>query len=413
MTRGMTVVLSVLLVAAGARLQADGPRTFGEDLAFLQAHCNVVLLQSGDARVAVTPDFQGRVMTSTYGGDAGPSFGWLNYDLIAEGIIPFERRAGRLEAHIHVFGGEDRFWLGPEGGQFALFFKPGDPFEFRHWRTPAELDTEPFELVGADDRSAAFRRDMTLTNASGTRFDLRVDRVIRLIDPADTAELFGIALSPELRWVAYESDNTITNTGEAAWTQETGLLSIWILSMYKPSPATTMVIPYRRGPESELGPKVNDAYFGRIPPEHLRLADGVIYFKGDGTRRGKIGVTAERSRGIAGSFDPGRPSLTLVTYNAQPAPHGFVNSMWEHQAEPFVGDVINAYNDGPPEPGAAPLGPFYELETSSPAAALLPGRTMRHIHRTLHVSGPIDALDRIAREALGVGIEHIANAWDH
>ena len=32
---------------------------------------------------------------------------------------------------MNVFGGEDRFWLGPEGGQFALYFKAGDPFDLR------------------------------------------------------------------------------------------------------------------------------------------------------------------------------------------------------------------------------------------------------------------------------------------
>ena len=37
---------------------------------------------------------------------------------------------------MNVFGGEDRFWLGPEGGQFALYFKPGDPFDLDHWQVP-------------------------------------------------------------------------------------------------------------------------------------------------------------------------------------------------------------------------------------------------------------------------------------
>ena len=46
--------------------------------------------------------------------------------------------------------------------------------------------------------------------------------------------------------------------------------------------------------------------------------------------------------------------------------------MWEMQREPFKGDVINSYNDGPPAPGKPPLGPFYELETSSPALSLRP-----------------------------------------
>lgn len=38
--------------------------------------------------------------------------------------------------------------------------------------------------------------------------------------------------------------------------------------------------------------------------------------------------------------------------------------------------------------GLDPLGPFYELETSSPAAALNPGESLRHIQRTIHIKGP-------------------------
>ena len=83
-----------------------------------------------------------------------------------------------------------------------------------------------------------------------------------------------------------------------------------------------------------------------------------------------------------------------------------MNSMWEMQEEPFNGDVINAYNDGSPAPGEPPLGPFYELETSSPAAALKPGETMTHIQQTLHLKGS-EALDPIAKRLLGVHLDQI------
>ena len=63
----------------------------------------------------------------------------------------------------------------------------------------------------------------------------------------------------------------------------------------------------------------------------------------------------------------------------------YVYSMWELQDEPFKGDVVISYNDGPPSPGAKPLGPFYELESSSPVLALKPGESAKHIHRTLHL----------------------------
>jgi hypothetical protein len=82
--------------------------------------------------------------------------------------------------------------------------------------------------------------------------------------------------------------------------------------------------------------------------------------------------------------------------------------MWEQQARPFAGDVVNAYNDGPTEPGKPSLGGFYELETSSPAAALAPGASIEHVHTTLHVvgdPGSAASLAAFAQRVLGVPIE--------
>ena len=109
-------ILSLLLVAGCSKpMQQIKTTTFQQDLEFLQEHTNVVVLSdaSGRAQVAVVPAYQGRVMTSTADGEDGLSFGWLNRELIA---------SGRKLAHINVYGGEDRFWMGPEGGQFAIFF---------------------------------------------------------------------------------------------------------------------------------------------------------------------------------------------------------------------------------------------------------------------------------------------------
>jgi hypothetical protein len=85
--------------------------------------------------------------------------------------------------------------------------------------------------------------------------------------------------------------------------------------------------------------------------------------------------------------------------------------MWETQREPYKGDVINSYNDGPPAPGKPPLGPFYELETSSPALDLSPGQRYTHVHRTFHLVGPEGDLDRIARAIFKIGLAELTNAF--
>ena len=108
----------------------EGDRTFGQDVEFLSRHTETTVLQneSGTALVAVAPAYQARVMTSSATGEGGLSFGWINYDHIG---------SGEIAQQINVYGGEERFWLGPEGGQFSIFFKPGAKFEFSEWATPA------------------------------------------------------------------------------------------------------------------------------------------------------------------------------------------------------------------------------------------------------------------------------------
>ncbi len=102
--------------------------------------------------------------------------------------------------------------------------------------------------------------------------------------------------------------------------------------------------------------------------------------------------------------------LTLAQFTLPAGPAPYVNSMWEIQKNPYAGDVVNSYNDGPPSPGAKPLGPFYEIESSSPAAALAPAASLEHVHRTLHLSGSKEALDAIARATLGVSLSEITSA---
>ena len=378
-----------------------GP-TFAEDIAFLKEHTDVVVLadEAGMAKVAVVPLYQGRVMTSAAAGDDGPSFGWVNRELIASGK--------RLD-HMNPFGGEDRFWLGPEGGQFSVFFKPGTKFEVKDWQTPEAVDWGAWEVAEKTPTTARFKKKISVTNYSGTTFDLQVDRTVRLLTPADILKHFRVALSADLQAVAFESDNRITNTGKSAWTKDKGLVSIWILCMFAPSPSTTVVVPYVEGPEDKLGPVVNDSYFGKVAAERLKAKAGVLYFKADGKERGKIGLSPQRAKPMLGSYDAATKTLTLATYTKPEGATDYVNSMWEIQKHPFKGDVVNSYNDGPVD-GGKPLGPFYELESSSPAAALKPGESLQHIHRTLHITGSEGDLQIIAKTALGAGIDEIKNA---
>lgn len=396
--------LKCWVVGLSAGLVVTGySATFEKDVEFLSSYVDTLLLKDAEGvpKVAVVPAYQGRVMTSSAEGPSGLSLGWLNYDLIA---------SGKTVPHINVFGGEDRFWMGPEGGQFSIFFKAGDPFDLAHWQTPACIDIEPFDLAERAQDRLLFTKGFDLVNYSGTRLQGYVEREVALLSAVEAEKILGTALPDAMNFVGYHTKNTIRNTGPDAWTRDGGLLSIWILGMFNPSEATTVVIPFEEGSEQEKGSVVNDSYFGKVPADRLVQKGGVLYFSGDGKYRSKIGLSPGRATPVAGSYDAENSVLTIVHYNQPKGATAYVNSMWELQDQPYAGDVVNSYNDGPPAPGKKPLGPFYELETSSPAAELGPGESLTHIHRTFHFTGNREDLDAISLSVLGVDLNTVESA---
>ncbi len=380
------------------------PPKFDEDIGFLKKHTEVVVLSDKDRRmqVAVCPAYQGRVMTSTTGNGSSLSYGWINRGAVA---------SGKRQPHINVFGGEDRFWLGPEGGQYSIYFQKGNPFDLDHWQVPSAIDWDPFEVVSRETDRISFRKKLRLENYTGTAFDLEVHREIVLLKREAVEDGLGVPIPSGTQWVGFESINSMTNKGNRAWKKESGLLSIWILGMFNPSPNATIVVPFKTGPESELGAVVNDAYFGKIPSDRLVIREGVLFFKADGLYRSKIGISRKRVLSACGSYDSKNRVLTLVQISVPEHASDYVNSMWEIQKHPYAGDVVNSYNDGPPQPGAKPLGPFYELESSSPAAELKPAGSITHVHRTLHFQGEEKDLNRIAKKVLGADLDVIKKVF--
>ena len=140
--------------------------TFGHDLEFLNKYKETIVLSDSQsqAQVVIIPGWQARVMTSTANGNGGFSFGWINYKLIS---------SGKSTPHINAFGGEERLWLGPEGGQFSIYFAKGVKQEFSNWYVPAELDTVDFDLVSKNKSQASFRKLFRLVNYSGTELTYR------------------------------------------------------------------------------------------------------------------------------------------------------------------------------------------------------------------------------------------------
>lgn len=373
--------------------------TFGYDLDFLKKKDSVVVLNSknGNGQIIISPKYQAKVFTSTADGVNGKSFGWINYKT-------FDQTA--LDPHMNAYGGEDRLWLGPEGGKFSLFFKPGTKMEFDNWHTPSAVDNESWKLVSNTDKKASLSKNTSMLNYAGTTLHITIDRDIEILEPADAMKLLGIVIDNKIKSVAFHSATTLINSGDKAWDRQTGAPCIWNLDMFTPAPKTVIVVPYD---DNAPGKVATTDYFGQIPESRIKFNNGVLLFKADGKSRGKLGMTAIRSKKISGSYDPDANVLTIALFDADPKAM-YLNQEWRTDRDPFVGDAVNAYNDGP-LPDKTQMGPFYEIESVSPAAFLKPGEKLLHNHSVFHFTGNKDELNTIAIKTLGISLSDIQAAF--
>lgn len=376
--------------------------TFGYDLRYLAARDSLVVLsdEKGEAQVIVSPGYQAKVFTSTVSGPGGPSLGYLNYKAL---------EAEEINPHMNGYGGENRFWLGPEGGQYSVYFAPGVRQVYDNWHTPKPTDTEPWEVVSRGPRRVAMRKTMEVQNYKGVRLRIEAERSVHLFSTEQIVSFLGIRLAKGVRCVGYATENKVTNRNGFAWTPETGTICIWMLDMFNTAPRSLTVIPFQKGDADELGKIATTDYFGEIPADRLKTEEETLFLKTDGRYRSKLGMNARRTRAIAGNYDPDRQRLTLATFDVDKA-GTYLNQEWNPAKDPLAGDVLNAYNDGPLEDGSL-MGPFLEIESASPAAFLRPGESLAHHHQVFHFVGDEASLTPISETLLGVPIEKLKSIF--
>ncbi len=195
-----TILAAALLAVGNSIARAADmkgkPMTYGDTVSFLAKHTKVVELTDGDARVAICPEWQGRVMTSTCGGPNGQSFGFVNDEFI---------NAGKPNLHFNNYGGEERLWLSPEGGQFSLWFAPGKlgkEQNLDNWFTPPALNAGAWawrfresapppsgSTIGT--KMPPMKVAMKLKNTSGTDFHLDVSRRVHILAKDDIKQILG------------------------------------------------------------------------------------------------------------------------------------------------------------------------------------------------------------------------------
>lgn len=369
---------------------------FSDDVSFLRQHADALVLQAdGAGPVAVSPKLSARVMTSAFAPDE-PGFGLVNRDAI---------RAGPVARGFANYGGEDRLWLSPEGGPHALFFAPGAEQVEANWSVPSAMDGRPRSLVAHDGRSARFSDLLDLEVPGHGVRSVKVERLIEALPRADVEARIGRPLPDALRLVAFRSVNTLT------WRDappQGALVGPWVLGQFTPTDRTHVIFPFRgdaagpdAAPEAAAQAAIKRDYFGVVPDERLTLffppgpkARGFARLLADGRLRSKIGLSRAAATGWIGAWDEDGDVLTLVQHTLPPAGAAVPDCDWRlPNPRAAQGDVATSYVHG-----GAPR--FFELESLGAALPAEPGASVTHEHVTIHLGGPREALQDLARAVL-------------
>ncbi len=421
--------------------------SYRNGLNYLESKTKVLeLYDRFGARVAVCPEWNGRVMTSSGDGLDGISYGLIHVA---------EIDAKQVDPTFCFFGGEDQLTLSPEGGPFSLYYgtETGEDEQMLtardHIHLPRGFQEGPFLVdIAPPDPQIRMRRSVQMTNLAGANFDFDMVRTVRLLNRWDIHQVFGdpVAVSLEqadVSYVGFETINTLVNRGTPL-TRESGLVSIRIRSMFNSGQNTVAIVPFRTGNERELGPSVCADFFGTAPHGRLRVLPQAALLRADSKYRCQIGVSRKRVLPFLASIDFRIGLMTLTTFNLPPNPWesdylsneycetvsntvaDFMNTreyflresaglhtdeseeesgiILERDPEdtPYSGEVVRAYNHGPSFPGEVPTAQFFEFDVFSPAKELNRGESLTHHQFTAHINADNQTLAYLARTILGV-----------
>ena len=341
-------------------------------------------------QVLVCPSLAGRVMGTTYNGNNGDFGGFIDVKAFKEGMNDIWNN----------WGGEERYWLCPEGGQFGLMFQ-GKKNCFDNYTVQDGINNSKYETVDLSKAgdSLTMKASFNLVNGIGTKFNVDSVRRIRVLDACPYLTGAGNGVD----FVGFQSESTITNVGQKAWEKETGALAHWHLGQFLPGPRVIVIIPFKQG--DIANPPIREDYFEqfvvgqKMPPNRYWLKDGFALFKADGKCRTKIGQNRSRGMGLLASYNLDTNEIVMMEYDFYPNLE-YAASYWYEQPEPYNGDCISFSAEGPGTPAESD-GRCYELESMSPAMLLEPGQSFTFRTRTMHMKGPRTTMARICRQQLG------------
>jgi hypothetical protein len=284
--------------------------------------------------------------------------------------------------------GGQRSWVSPEGGDKGFLFKA----DWRGNRNFSMMDPGNYERVDLDveDNYIRFQNRFQATSNDGKHeYDLSLMRCFKFEeDPIlDRDDFKGL----DYQYLGIDFMHTLKNNSGEMLDQ---ILDLWCLIQVPPK--GTMVVPV----EDVSDEAWRGNYFEPVPDEYVKAnPDSFSYFI-HGSRRYKVGVRPESSKGVIGYiFDMSDEiaSLVFMTFPVRPEAR-YVDRPKEEQET--NGDAIQIYSHL--EEGSLAFG---ELECHSWGLRLEPGGAEGFLIKIHMYRASLEVLKRVGNELICSGFE--------
>ena len=350
----------------------------------------------------MAPEYQGRVLTSTVGGDAAPSFGWLGRAAIS---------SHARQPHMNVFGGEESLLAGT-GGRPVRALQEGQRIQSRALVDPGGLGLGTLGPRQACADGRAVPEAVIPPQLLGHAVRDRSQPDGAAARPPGDREGAGIAPAEAIQAVAFESANAVTN-------DEPGPMAAGSGPGVGLDPGHVQAVAGNDGRRAVRPGAGNEAWDPIVERRLIRQGAG------GAADRGSVGDSsfAATGRSAARSACPRprpagarqlrceRARAHASAVHASGERDGYVNSMWEASRSRTVATWSTATTTGRP-PRA--LSRSARSTSSRPPRRRSASRRAAehvHVHRTIHLAGPEADLDAVARAVLKVSLAEIAGAF--
>jgi len=304
-------------------------------------------------RVAVCPEWNGRVMTSTCGGLEGDSFGSINVQAIDTGSYD-------------DFGGEDQWTLSP------LFYS--------------------FAVENIKANHAVLQHPLRMADANGKSVECQLTREIFLLSRFQAGEMFDDAVAEALKQVdvsvvGFYTENTVRS-------QERAYVASRLRGMFNASPHTAVIVP---APSVSFSPEpfsVEVDYLGGAPHGRIRYLSKTLLIRADGQRRCQVTMPFATAPPILGAIERRSGTLTLWTFDL---PKDYEKN-----------DVIRIFNPGRLRGNELDWTTYYEMNCFSAARILEPEYPLTSSQCTLHINADNAVLDDLIRQIFGVSLGDVS-----